>query len=408
MLLFYVAAGALAILTALALARPLVRGAGGAGGAASRESRDAELYRDQLTEVERDLARGTISAAEAEGARAEVSRRLLAAAGRAETSGGLGAAPHRFSRLAAGFAVLGAPVLALAVYLGVGAPGQPDRPLAGRSVEEIRVSGQARPSQAEAESLTPSGTPESPPAELEEYAALITRLEKVMEERPGDAQGLELLANGYMRLGRYAEAWRAYRDLIEAAPDQATAGRYAAMADAMVLATGGYVSPEAEKALGEALAREPGLPMARYYHALAMAQAGRVDEAIAVWEKLKRETPPDAPWMDLLDRTLAEARALRQGGPASGPSAADIAAAEAMSVEERQAMIEGMVGRLEARLTSEGGTPEEWLRLMRAYVQLDRPGEAARVAALGIAAFGDGSEAEFLREQALLMGIEPE
>jgi cytochrome c-type biogenesis protein CcmH len=76
-----------------------------------------------------------------------------------------------------------------------------------------------------------------------------------------------------------------------------------------------------------------------------------------------------------------------------------------MSPEERQAMIEGMVARLEDRLTSDGGTPEEWLRLINAYVQLGRRDDATRVARLGIASFGDGSEAGFLREQALLMGV---
>ncbi len=270
---------------------------------------------------------------------------------------------------------------------------------------------------APAEAAAPADS--AGPEGIDEYAALIGRLEKVMQERPGDARGLELLANGYMQLGRHAEAWRAYRELIGALGDGARAGHYAAMAEAMVLAAGGYVSPEAEQALDEALAREPGLPVARYYDALAMAQGGRLEQAIAVWEELKRETPPDAPWLGFLDRTLAEARALRDGGgqvaagaaggaAGGGPSAAEIAAAEAMSPEERQAMIEGMVARLEERLTTEGGEPEEWVRLMRALMQLDRPEEAERVASMGIAAFGSGSEAGFVREQALLMGLDPE
>ena len=417
MVLFYLVAGALALAVAAALAWPLI---GGAGGTASRDARDAELYRDQLDEIDRDLARGAITEAEAEGARAEVSRRLLAAAGRAEASRGLAAAPRGFSTLAAGLAVVGAPAVALIVYLGQGAPGLPDRPLAGRSPGETQQGAPTRLTQTEAEELAPAeapaGRPSEVPAELQEYAALIERLEKVMESREGDAQGLELLANGYMRLGRYSEAWRAYHELIDALGERAKAEHYAAMAESMVLAAGGYVSPDAERALDTALERAPELPVARYYDALAMAQAGQIDRAIDVWEKLKGETPPDAPWMAFLDRTIAEARALRDGAPAAaesgaaagGPGAAEMAAAEALSPEERQAMIEGMVARLEDRLTTEGGEPEEWLRLMRAYVQLDRPGDAERVASLGIAAFGSSSEADFLREQALLMGLDPE
>lgn len=392
MVWFYVVAGALALIVAVALARPLIRAS---GDVARREARDAELYRDQLDEIERDLARGAISPDEAEGARAEVSRRLLAAAERAGAARALNSAPRGFSRLAAGLALFGAPLLATAVYVSLGAPGLPER--AGVA---------DRLSQAEAESLMPAREEEaSLPPQAQDYAEQIARLEQVVERRPDDAEGLDLLATGYARLGRYAESWRTYERLIEVLGAEAQAQHYAAMAEAMVVAAGGYVSPEAEDALDAALARDPALPTARYYDALGLAQAGRLDEAISAWERLRAETPEGAPWLAFLESTLAEARALRDGAP--GPSSEQVAAAESLSPEERQAMIEGMVARLEERLTSEGGKPEEWLRLMNAYAQLDRPEDAARIARLGIAAFGKGSEASFLREQALLMGLDP-
>lgn len=400
MVWFYVVAGALALIVAVALARPLIRGA---GGAASREARDADLYRDQLDEIERDLARGAISPDEAEGARAEVSRRLLAAAERAGAARALNSAPRGLSRLAAGLALVGAPLLAAVVYVSLGAPGLPDRHMVGRG--EAGAGMERRLSQAEAESLVPARDEPSLPPQAQDYAEQIARLEQVMEQRPDDAEGLELLATGYARLGRYAESWRTYERLIELLGAEAGAEHYAAMAEAMVVAAGGYVSPEAEAALDAALARDPSLPTARYYDALGLAQAGRLDQAIAAWERLRAETPEGAPWLAFLESTLAEARALRDGAP--GPSSEQMAAAESLTPEERQAMIEGMVARLEARLTSEGGEPEEWLRLMNAYVQLDRPEEAERIARLGIAAFGKGSEAAFLREQALLMGLDP-
>ena len=395
MVLFYLLAGALALVTAAALVWPLLRGA---QGAASRDARDAELYRDQLAEIDRDVARGVMSPAEAEGARAEVSRRLLAAAERAKASGRPVSASARVYRALAGGAAAGVPVLALLVYVSIGAPGLPFGERAGGAQP-------ARLSQAEAEAQVSTG-PEAPAAEMEEYAALIARLEQVIEQRPGDRTGLELLATGYMRLGRYAEAWRTWEKLIEASGEAATATHYAKMGEAMVMATGGYVSPEAARALDEALAREPDLAIARYYRALGRAESGDIDRAIAAWERLRAEAPEGAPWLGLLERTLAEARAVRGGG--AGPSAAEIAAAEQMPEEERRAMIEGMVARLEGRLTSEGGTPEEWVRLMRAYVQLDRREDAVRVAEMGIESFGSSSEADFVREQALLMGLEPE
>jgi cytochrome c-type biogenesis protein CcmH len=410
MALFYGVAGALALVTVLVLIRPLFSGR---AVAEARGVRDTRLYRDQLDEVERDLVRGTIRAGEAEGARAEVSRRLIAAAGRAEAAVAHGPAPRLYSRLLAGIALIGAPALALALYLANGMPGQPDLPLADRSTDETAQ--MARPSQAEAETtFTPDPMPPLT-GEQQEYVTLIIRLEKILEKRPDDAKGLELLANGYLRLGRYGESWRAFDRLTTVLGDQAKAGQFATKAEAMVLAAGGYVSPAAERAIGEALARDETLPVARYYAGLMMVQNGRLDEAIFLWEQLKTETPPDAPWLRFLDGMLAEAKAMREGGRAGGraegrnatpgPSATDIEAAGAMTPGERQEMIAGMVAQLEARLTTEGGEVEEWLRLMNAYKQLGKPDDAARIARLGIAEFNGSTEAGFLREQALVMGL---
>jgi len=403
MLVFYVVAGALALATGFALIRPLIMGH---GGIEAQGTRDARLYRDQLDEIERDLERGTINPGEAEGARADVSRRLIAAAGRAETSVALAPAPRRYSRLVAGIALIGAPALAVTLYLANGMPGQPDLPLARRAaIEAAQAESAPRPSQAEAEIAFAPEPPQPLTKEQQDYAGLMARLETLLEQRPDDVRGLELLAAGYLRLQRHADSWRVYERLLAALGDEAEAGLYASMAEAMVQAAGGYVSPKAERAIGAALARDETLPVARYYAGLLMVQSGRLDEAIAVWEQLTAEAPGDAPWLEFLDAMLAEAIALRDGTPAPGPSAADLEAAGAMTPEERQEMIEGMVTRLEERLTSEGGAVEEWLRLMNAYAQLDRRDDAARIARLGIATLGTRSEAGFLRAQALLMGL---
>lgn len=407
MALFYSIAGAMALLIALILAWPLIARR---ASAASRGARDAQLYRDQLDEIARDLERGAIGASEAQGARAEVSRRLLAAATRAETSAPLEPAPRLHSILAAGIALIGAPALAVAIYFAHGAPNLPDMPFANRSAESSPAMIQ-RPSQAEAEVLFSSEPTEPPPAESKDYVDLIKQLEGVVAERPDDIQGRRLLANGYMRLGRHAEAWRTYVELIDLLGDAAEPALYGAQAEAMVLAAGGYISPEAEKVLAEAQKRDPSLPVARYYSGLLLAQKGQIAEAIDIWEKLRADTPSSAPWSEFLDVMLAQAKSVLPGSSrtasarAPGPSAAEVESAAAMSPEERQAMIEGMVARLETRLTTEGGTVEEWLRLINAYVQLGEPDEARRVYTLATAAFSDGSEAGFLREQALTLGV---
>ncbi len=86
-----------------------------------------------------------------------------------------------------------------------------------------------------------------------------------------------------------------------------------------------------------------------------------------------------------------------------GPSRADVDAAAGMSGQDRQAMIEGMVAQLAARLDASGGDVEEWLRLIRAYQVLGRTDDAKAAAERALDAFSGDPEA-----QARIRSIEAE
>lgn len=409
MLTFYLIAGGVALLTTFLIVRPLI---GGRAEGMGQDEASTQIFRDQLDEIDRDLARGTISEAEAEGARLEVSRRLLAASGRAKSAAALTPAPQGHSGLIAGLAMMGIPALTAALYFGVGAPGASDQPLAER-----RPAAQAqlptnhpqanRPSQAEAEAQMAQSAPPAPQgADDEEYLALVERLEGMVESRPNDQEGHRLLASGLMRLGRWSEAWPVYDKLLALIDGVPNAEIYANKAEAMVLAAGGYVSPEAEQSIGLALQTDPSLPMARYYAGLALRQAGELDDAITMWEGLRRDSPADAPYLEWLNMMLAETIQARDGTPPAGPSQGDIAAADEMSAEDRAAMVEGMVQRLADRLAAQGGSPQEWAQLMASYATLNRTDDAKQAFDLAMAAYPDGTDAEALRAHAGRLGIE--
>ncbi len=405
MLTFYLVAGAVALGTAFVLARPLIAGRGEAEG---QDTADAQIFRDQLDEVERDLARGTISEAEAEGARVEVSRRLLAASARAESAGALRPAPQGHSGLMAGLALIGTPALAAALYFGLGQPGMPDQPLSERrTVGAAQAQASDRPSQAEAEAEIAQNLPPAPAEQDPEYVALVTRLEGVVAARPDDVEGPRLLGNGLMRLGRWSEAWQVFEKTIALLDGQADAELHASQAEAMIMAAGGYVSPEAEATIARALQIDASSAIGRYYAGLALRQAGRLDEAIAIWQALRRDSPADAPYLEWLGMMLAETIQARDG-TAPGPSQEDMQAAQEMTPEERMAMVEGMVARLADRLTSQGGTAEEWGRLMASYATLEQPEQAKQAFELALQAYPEGPEAEALRTHAArLQIIEP-
>ncbi|MBS0124132.1 c-type cytochrome biogenesis protein CcmI [Thetidibacter halocola] len=394
MTLFWIMAGGMALAVSALLALALLRGRRETGPA---EAFDLQVYRDQLKEIERDLARGTLPEDEAERLRTEVSRRLLSADARVQGSAASAGQPKTATLALAGAVV--AVVLAggIGLYMQIGAPGYPDLPLAGRiaAAADLREN---RPSQAEAEAQMPeTANPEIP----EEYAQLVTRLRGAVAERPTDLRGQELLARSEGAMGNYRAAYAALEQVIALKGDAATSKDFADLADMMILAAGGYVSPEAQEALEVALERDPNNGVARYYGGLMMAQTGRPDIAFQMWDRLLRESPADAPWLDPIYEQMAE-MAFRagvsdyqlpdRGGP-RGPTEADMANAATMTPEERMDMIRGMVGQLSDRLATEGGPPEDWSRLISSLMVLGEADQARAIWADAQQVFAEAPDA---------------
>ncbi len=416
MTLFWVMTGTLSLAVAALLVVALLRGRRQAGPAAAY---DLQVYRDQLREIDRDAQRGTIPPEEAERLRTEVSRRILAADAKARTAGG-GSGQSRGLSLVAAAAMV--PVVlggTFALYLQLGAPGYGDLPRAARLAEAERALAE-RPSQAQAEAEVPA---QPAPEVSQDYSELVVRLRQAVEDRPEDLRGLQLLARSEAALGNYRAAYEAQDRIISVRGDAATAQDYADLADMMVIAAGGYVSPEAQRAVEAALERDRDNGVARYYAGLMMAQTGRPDVAFRIWDRLLRESTADAPWVqpvrsqirDLAWRAgqsdyqlpeMAAAEPPVAGLP--GPGRTDIEAAEDMSAEDRAQMIEGMVGRLSTRLAEEGGTVEEWARLIGALGVLNRRDDAREIYAEAEALFGENARAmDILDRAAAQAGLTP-
>ncbi len=289
MILFWSLCAALALAMTALLLTALLRGRRDTGPV---QAFDMQVYRDQLREVERDIARGTIGPEDGERLRAEVSRRLLSADASVQGDVATAGQPRGVALVAA--ALIAASVLGGGywLYSRLGAPGYGDLGLKDRiaAAEQAREN---RPSQQEAEAQTPQTTPPEAP---EEYAALVQRLRAAVAERPDDLQGHVLLARSEAALGNFVNAYKAQEQILRLKGDEASAKDYADLADMMVLAAGGYVSPQAETALDAAMTRDPQNGVARYYGGLMLAQTGRPDAAFRLWDNLLRESSPSDPW----------------------------------------------------------------------------------------------------------------
>jgi cytochrome c-type biogenesis protein CcmH len=339
----------LALMTAVAMFAvlwPLAR-----NGARERKAADTEVYRDQLDEIERDRTSGTIGAAEAEAARVEVSRRLIAAAD-AKAPPALDPKVgllHR--RSAAVVTLVFVPLGAVAIYMLLGSPSLPGQPLAQRLA--------------------------APPG-ADSMAGLIARVESHLEQNPDDGRGWEVIAPVYMRLGRFDDAVRAYRSSLRLNGENAD--RQASLGEALSGTANGIITSDAKAAFERALALDASNPRAQFYLGLAAEQDGRSIDAVERWRKLLAQAPADAPWVAYVRQALARLDPTAAASVAPGPTTQDVASAAEMAPSDRDQMVRSMVERLAARLSADGSDVEGWLRLMRAYVVLgDR--DKARAAA---------------------------
>ena len=241
----------LALMTAGALGAvvwPVVRGQG-----MTAAGSDLVVYRDQLEEIERDRTDARIDAVEAEAARVEVSRRLLAAANAANARPAETGSTRWRRTAAAAATVIMIPMLAVALYGVLGSPDLPGQPLAARL-------------KGGDENLGSNS-----------IAQLIARIEAHLEENPDDGRGWEIVAPVYMKLERYEDAAKARRRAISLLG--ATSIREVDLGEALTAAANGVISEEAQAAFNRAIALDAENFKAQFYLGLAAAQDGNIAEA---------------------------------------------------------------------------------------------------------------------------------
>ncbi|PDT08822.1 c-type cytochrome biogenesis protein CcmI [Rhizobium sp. M1] len=355
-MLFWILVAVLTAAVAVILLYPLLRGAKAAENSRAGE---AAVYRDQLRELDRDLAGGLITPEEADYARAEIGRRLIAvAAGEPETT----PKPARSHRVSEAFVLLILPVLGLCLYLTTGRPDLPAQPL------EARL--------------------ENPGNDV---AVLIAKAERHLAENPDDGKGWDVLAPIYVRTMRVNDAVVAYRNAIRLLGPSPI--RLDGLAETLMAVSDGVVTEEARQTLEQSLTLEPDNPRARFYVALSMEQAGRTEEARRAFEALAQQSPADAPWLPLVNEHIAKnGGAAAQPSAPGGPTSEDVAAAENMSAGDRQQMIRGMVESLDAKLSAEPNNFDGWMRLVRSYTVLNDKDRAADALKRGLAAFPPAGE----------------
>ncbi len=401
-IIFWVAAGAIALIVAMTLIRALRK-----TGAIDLQAAhfDRQVYRDQLAEIERDLARGIIAGDEVVRLRSEVGRRLLTA-DRMDATTDMAQGGPASVIVMAGLALLVAAGFGGYAYLGQ--PGYTDLPLAARIVlaEERRAD---RASQSAMEAALPPRPPLQTPDP--EFTALVKQLRAAVTGRPDDLQGQQLLARNEANLGNLTAAYTAQARVIALKGAVVTEGDLLTQATLMIQAADGQVSPEADVLLQKVLTRAPKNDTALFFTGISQMQVGRYDLAFRYWKEVMDTAPNDSPWRTEVRgriESLAELAGVRYALPEAfvGPDAAAVAAAEEMSPEDRQAMIRTMVEGLNDRLATEGGTAQEWARLIAALSNLGETERARAIWGEALRNFaGRTAELGFINQEAVNAGL---
>ena len=360
---------------------------------AHRIAYDMVVYRDQLAELDKDIARGVLTPEQAEAARAEIYRRMLAAEDAEEA---LAASAPQAGGRTRGKMVLGfvlfliIPLSAGFLYTSLGSPELPGKPYAERkNSEEFALATEAE------------------------------KWEAQLAIKP-NAEGFKSLADTYFALRRYQEAVTAYQKVIEM--NAGTSTIWSEFGEAIALAHDDMVVPKAHAAFVKALQLDPQDARARFYLGLAETQIHEYRRAVAIWQDLEKDSAPDAAWLPMLKEHIASFA--KEGGfdPATVPpapaslasphdaaakmpqpqgamlgkkphasapeaspsSTADQASAiMAMKPEDQSAFIRQMVDRLAAKMKANPNDLEGWQRLATAYRVLgetDKAKEAERKA----------------------------
>jgi len=312
------------------------------------------VYRDQLSEIERELELGLIGPEEAESAKAEISRRLLAAAAHLENSDAkTGDSRHIMSlrRTAAVMALISIPAIGLGLYLSSGSPNLPGQPFASRM---------------------------SAPTSGQKITELIARAEAHLRTRPSDIQGWAVLAPAYIRQKRYSDAIYALEQVLKL--DGRKPAVLVQYGEAIMYSEGGLITKKARDVFSEARNLDKTLVKPRYYLGLAAAQGGKIAEALSIWQAMLKDAPQQAPWRPLVERTVKAAQARIAKGPETAKAPvldqATINSVKTAPPKQQQEMINAMVQRLATRLETNGKDLQGWLRLIRSYTVLQRKPDA--------------------------------
>lgn len=202
-----------------------------------------------------------------------------------------------------------------------------------------------------------------------DLAQLVRQLKTVLDDRPNDLQGHELLVKNSARIGDFFTARRAQKQVLVILASDARSSDFANYADLCIIAANGYVSTEAAMAIKKALEIDYNNSQANFYLSLLFLQDGATSRALKIWKDLLANEPSSSklikmliPKIELLSAKLAEKLAGNQQTNSEFHAI-------------RMAFL-NLLKTFEERLDKEQGSTQNWKSLIQSYQNLNYMREA--------------------------------
>ncbi len=327
---------------------------------------DINVYKNQLAEIDREVIKGAISKIEAEAARVEVSRRILAVDNKIQNTA---IANNNSTKLngklsyLAIFIALSTTIGSLMLYLNLGQPELMPKPLAARDGEMAKM---------QAATKSNSG-----------MSDVIDKLEEKLADNPDGIDGWMLLGRSYLAIGQLDKALNAYKNAV--AINKSYPNLLSSYGEVMVMDGKGSISEIAVAIFKQALILDKDDVRARFFLAQADYQIGNLDSALKSYIALANSAPATAPWQPMLREAAIEiANELEiniddklPNIPKITQNNSDMANSDNNSDNDNQKMIKSMVLKLAERMQDNPDNIDGWLRLGRSYMVLKQFSDAA-------------------------------
>lgn len=287
MILFWlICAGLVAI--ALAFVLPTLLQRTSADVDTDKERVNVEVYRDQLSELDADLANGIVSPEQYRQDRDEIERRLLEDVGTPTAAAEQKSAPAIAGRGAVYAVSFGIPVLAVALYL-----------IVGTSAALKGVPPQA---------LSASGPFSDGQMGLQGIEANVAALAKRLEQNPGDANGWAMLGRSYVSLEKYDDASKAYAKAAELKKDDADI--LTEYAFALAMTNGRKLEGRPAELIKQALSIAPENPKVLQLAGTAEFEAKNYQQAIVYWQQLLAMSSGNPDLEQSISKRIEQAKSL--------------------------------------------------------------------------------------------------